>query len=95
MESSIVYGLTAALYGELHIKKGAVVEDNFDSYLMLRINEMPEIRTHLALSGGDKWGGTGEPAVPAVAPAIANAIFMATGRRIRRLPFRNHDLSPS
>ena len=92
MESSIVFGLTAALYGEVHIKNGAVVEDNFDSYLMLRMNEMPEVRTHFALSGGDKWGGVGEPAVPPVAPAVANAIFAATGKRIRRLPIRNHDL---
>ena len=93
MESSIVYGLTATLYGENHIRNGAVVEDNFDQYLMLRMDEMPEIRTHLALSGGDKWGGIGEPGVPPVAPAVANAIFAATGKRIRRLPVRNHDLT--
>ena len=92
VESSVVYGLTAALYGEVSIKNGAVVEDNFDSYLMLRMNEMPEIRTHFALSGGEKWGGVGEPAVPPVAPAVTNAIFAATGKRIRRLPIRNHDL---
>ncbi len=93
MESSIVYGLTAALYGENHIRNGVVVEDNFDQYLMLRMNEMPQIRTHFALSGGDKWGGIGEPGVPPVAPAVANAIFAATGKRIRRLPVRNHDLT--
>ena len=93
MESSIVFGLTAALYGEIHIRNGVVVEDNFDQYLMLRMNEMPEVRTHWALSGGDKWGGIGEPAVPPVAPAVANAIFAATGKRIRRLPIRNHDLT--
>ena len=93
MESSIVYGLTAALYGENHIRNGAVVEDNFDQYQMLRMNEMPEIRVHMALSGGDKWGGIGEPGVPPVAPAVANAIFAATGKRIRRLPIRNHDLT--
>ena len=93
VESSVVYGLTAALYGEVRIKNGAVVEDNFDSYLMLRMNEMPEIRTHFALSGGEKWGGVGEPAVPPVAPAVTNAIFAATGKRIRRLPIRNHDLA--
>jgi isoquinoline 1-oxidoreductase beta subunit len=95
IESSVVYGLTAALYGEMHIRKGVIVEDNFDSYLMLRINEMPEVRTHFAaLSGGEKWGGIGEPGLPPVAPAVANAIFAATGRRIRRLPIRNHDLTP-
>jgi isoquinoline 1-oxidoreductase beta subunit len=94
VESSIVFGLTAALYGEVHLRNGAVVEDNFDSYFMLRMNEMPEVRTHFALSGGGKWGGVGEPAVPPVAPAVANAIFAATGRRIRRLPVHNHDLTP-
>ena len=94
VEGSIVFGLTAALYGEVHIRNGAVVEDNFDSYFMLRMNQMPEVRTHFALSGGGKWGGVGEPAVPPVAPAVANAIFAATGRRIRRLPFHNHDLTP-
>ena len=93
VESSIVFGLTAALYGEVHIENGAVVEDNFDSYLMLRMDEMPEVRTHFALSGGARWGGVGEPAVPPVAPAVANAIFAATGKRIRRLPIGNHDLA--
>ena len=93
VESSVVFGLTAALYGEVHIRNGAVVEDNFDSYPMLRMNEMPRVRTHFALSGGEKWGGVGEPAVPPVAPAVANAIFAATGKRIRRLPIRNHDLA--
>ena len=92
MESNVVYGLTAALYGEIHIDKGAVVEDNFDQYLMLRINEMPEVRTHFALSGGGKWGGVGEPGLPPIAPAVSNAIFAATGKRIRSLPIRNHDL---
>ena len=92
MESSIVYGLTAALYGEINIKGGQTVEDNFDKYLMLRMNEMPEVRTHLALSGGDKWGGVGEPGLPPLAPAVTNAIFAATGKRIRRLPIQKHDL---
>lgn len=92
MESCVVTGLAAALYGEINVRNGAVVEANFDNYLMLRINEMPEVRTHLALSGGDKWGGIGEPGVPPVAPAVVNAIFAATGRRIRRLPITKHDL---
>lgn len=92
MESSIVYGLTAALYGEINIKGGQTLEANFDKYQMLRMNEMPEVRTHLALSGGDKWGGIGEPGLPPLAPAVANAIFAATGKRIRRLPIRKHNL---
>ena len=93
MESCIAYGLTAALYGDVTIKNGRVIEENFDKNLMLRINEMPEIKVTLALSGGDKWGGVGEPGLPPVAPAVSNAIFAATGKRVRRLPLRNHDLA--
>jgi isoquinoline 1-oxidoreductase beta subunit len=93
MESGVVYGLTAALYGQITIDKGRVVEGNFDTYQMLRINAMPEVETHLALTGGDKWGGIGEPSVPTLAPAVCNAIFKITGKRIRSLPLMNHDLS--
>jgi isoquinoline 1-oxidoreductase beta subunit len=93
MESGIVYGLTAAFYGQIRIDKGRAVEGNFDDYQMLRINQMPEVETHLALSGGDKWGGIGEPSVPPLAPAVCNAIFKITGKRIRSLPLMNHDLS--
>jgi isoquinoline 1-oxidoreductase beta subunit len=93
MESGIVYGLTAAFYGQIRIDKGRAVEGNFDDYQMLRINQMPEVETHLALSGGDKWGGIGEPSVPPLAPAVCNAIFTITGKRVRSLPLMNHDLS--
>jgi isoquinoline 1-oxidoreductase subunit beta len=93
MESSVVYGLTAALYGQISIKNGRVVEGNFDDYQMLRLDAMPEVETHLALSGGNKWGGIGEPGVPPVAPAVCNAIFKVTGKRIRSLPLSNHDLN--
>jgi len=93
MESSVVYGLTAALYGQITIKNGRVVEGNFDDYQMLRLDAMPEVETHLALSGGNKWGGIGEPGVPPVAPAVCNAIFKITGRRVRSLPLSNHDLN--
>jgi isoquinoline 1-oxidoreductase subunit beta len=92
MESGVVYGLTAALYGQITIDKGRVVEGNFDNYPMLRIHEMPEVETHLALTGGTKWGGIGEPSVPPLAPAVCNAIFKITGKRIRSLPLINHDL---
>jgi isoquinoline 1-oxidoreductase beta subunit len=88
MESAVVYGLTAALYGQITIKDGRVVEGNFDDYPMLRLDGMPEIETHLALTGGDKWGGIGEPGVPPIAPAVCNAIFAATGKRIRKLPIK-------
>jgi isoquinoline 1-oxidoreductase subunit beta len=92
MESGVVYGLTAALYGQITIEHGRVAEGNFDDYPMLRLDSMPEVETHLALSGGDKWGGIGEPGVPPIAPAVCNAIFKITGKRIRALPLRNHDL---
>ena len=93
MESGVVYGLTAAFYGQIRIDKGRAVEGNFDAYQMLRINQMPEVETHLALTGGDKWGGIGEPGVPPIAPAVCNAIFKITGKRVRALPLMNHDLS--
>jgi isoquinoline 1-oxidoreductase subunit beta len=93
MESSVVYGLTAALYGQITIKNGRVVEGNFDDYQMLRLDGMPEVETHLALTGGNKWGGIGEPGVPPIAPAVCNAIFKVTGKRVRSLPLSNHDLN--
>jgi isoquinoline 1-oxidoreductase beta subunit len=92
MESGVVYGLTALLYGQITIEKGRVAEGNFDTYQMLRLNGMPEVETYFALSGGDKWGGIGEPSVPTIAPAVCNAIFKITGKRIRSLPLSNHDL---
>jgi isoquinoline 1-oxidoreductase beta subunit len=93
MESGIVYGLTAALYGEITIEDGRVAQSNFDDYEMLRMREMPVVETHFALSGGDKWGGVGEPGTPPIAPAVCNAIFAITGKRIRSLPLKHHDLS--
>jgi len=92
MESAVIYGLTAALYGEITIEKGQVVQGNFDTYRMLAMADCPRIETHLALSGGRKWGGIGEPATPPAAPALCNAIFDATGRRIRTLPLKNASL---
>jgi isoquinoline 1-oxidoreductase beta subunit len=93
MESGIVYGLTAALYGEITLKDGRVEQGNFDAYRIVRQAEMPVVETHLALTGGEKWGGIGEPGTPPIAPAVCNAIFAATGKRIRALPVKNHDLS--
>jgi isoquinoline 1-oxidoreductase subunit beta len=69
------------------------VQGNFDTYRLMRMRECPVIETHLALSGGDTWGGIGEPGVPPVAPALCNAIYRATGKRIRSLPISRHDLS--
>lgn len=91
MESGIVYGLTAALYGDISIRNGAVVQSNFHDYPMLRMNEAPDIETYI-INSGESLGGAGEPGTPAIAPALANAIFNATGKRIRELPVKMHDL---
>ncbi|SDR26769.1 isoquinoline 1-oxidoreductase, beta subunit [Rhizobiales bacterium GAS113] len=93
IESGILYGLTAALFGEITIKDGRVEQSNFDTYQIARMADAPSIETHLVLSGGTKWGGIGEPGTPPIAPAISNAIYAATGRRIRKLPIGNVDLS--
>jgi isoquinoline 1-oxidoreductase beta subunit len=92
LESGIVYGLTAALYGEITIEKGAVVQSNFHDYESLRMAQAPKIETHIINSGSDV-GGAGEPGTPGVAPALANAVFNATGTRVRRLPFSRFDLN--
>ena len=93
IESSIVYGLTAALYGKITVEDGAVVESNFHDYPMLHLADTPTMETHFALSGGEKWGGLGEPGLPPLAPAVCNAIFAVTGKRVRSLPLSEHDLS--
>jgi CO/xanthine dehydrogenase Mo-binding subunit len=85
MQSSIVYGLTAALYGEITIERGRVAQSNFSDYPMLRLGETPEIEVHLVPSEAPP-GGVGEAGLPPIAPAVCNAIFAATGKRIRRLP---------
>ncbi len=91
MESGIAYGLTAALYGEISIRGGAVAESNFHDYPMLRMDKAPVIETHI-INSGEPLGGAGEPGTPPIAAALTNAIFDATGIRIRELPVRQHDL---
>ena len=91
-ESGVIFGLSAALYGKITIKDGAAVLGNFDTYRMVRLADAPRIDVHLAPSGGAVWGGAGEPAVPPVIAAVANAIFAATGKRIRTLPIVDNDL---
>ena len=85
LQGGIVYGLTAALYGEITIERGRVKQSNFTDYPMMHINEMPVVEVHVVPSD-DKQGGIGEPSVGPVAPAVCNAIFAATGKRVRRLP---------
>lgn len=87
MEGGIVFGLTAALYGEVPISEGSARLGNFDSYPLLRMDQMPRIEVHIVPSD-EPPGGVGEPGVPPLAPALANAIFAATGQRLRRLPLR-------
>jgi isoquinoline 1-oxidoreductase beta subunit len=84
---SIVSGLTAALYGEITIERGKVVQSNFHDYEMLRMSEMPEVELYI-VRNHEEPGGVGEPALPPIAPAVTNAIFALTGQRIRKLPIR-------
>jgi len=91
MESGVAFGLSAALYGEITLKNGRVEQSNYSDYPVLLINEMPRVETHIVQSR-EKPGGIGEPGVPPVAPAVANAIFTATGVRVRSLPFRTEAL---
>ena len=91
MEGGIVYGLSAALYGEITLKGGRVQQKNFTDQKSLRMNEMPKVEVHIVPST-EKHGGVGEPGTPPIAPAVVNAIFAATGKRIRSLPIRAEDL---
>ena len=93
IQGGIIYGLSAALYGDLTIKNGVIQENNFDSYEMVRLADAPKIEVHLALSGGKKWGGIGEPGTAATAPSVANAVFAATGTRVRSMPLKNAKLA--
>ena len=88
---SFVYGLSAALYGEITVNGGAIEQTNFDTYNVMRIDEMPKVEV-VIMPSGDFWGGVGEPTIAVAAPAVLNAIFAATGKRIRSLPLMNHDL---
>jgi isoquinoline 1-oxidoreductase beta subunit len=91
VEGSFVYGLSAALYGECTVKDGRMEQDNFHTYPVLKMDEMPKVETIVMPSGGF-WGGVGEPTIAVAAPAVLNAIFAATGKRIRDLPLKNHSL---
>ncbi len=92
IESGIVYGLSAALKGAITIERGRVQQGNFNTYDVIRMDEMPQVDVHI-LATDNAPGGIGEAAVPPIAPAVANAIFAATGKRIRKLPIRAADLA--
>jgi isoquinoline 1-oxidoreductase beta subunit len=91
VEGSFVYGLSAALYGECTLKDGRVEQENFDTYNVMRMDEMPAVQT-LPVPSGGFWGGVGEPTIAVAAPAVLNAIFAATGKRIRNIPIKDADL---
>jgi isoquinoline 1-oxidoreductase beta subunit len=91
VEGSFVYGLSAALYQECTVKDGRIVEENFDTYPPMRMDEMPKVES-IVMPSGDFWGGVGEPTIAVAAPAVLNAIFAATGKRVRSLPLKNADL---
>jgi isoquinoline 1-oxidoreductase beta subunit len=91
VEGSFVYGLSAALYQECTVAGGRIEQENFDTYTPLRLDEMPAVETIVMPSGGF-WGGVGEPTIAVAAPAVLNAIYAATGKRVRTLPLKHTDL---
>ena len=93
LEGGMIYGLSAALFGEITIKNGRVVEGNFDTYPVVRLKDAPKTEVYLTPTAGKKWGGVGEPGATMIQPAVTNAIFAATGKRLRSLPIRGQNLS--
>ena len=91
VEGSFAYGLSAALYGECTVKDGRIEQTNFGDYPALQMDKMPRVETIVMPSGGF-WGGVGEPTIAVAAPAVLNAVFAATGKRIRELPLSKHSL---
>jgi isoquinoline 1-oxidoreductase beta subunit len=87
IEGGIVYGLSGALWGEITLENGRVEQSNFNDYRVMRMNESPVIETHLVVNH-EKPGGMGEPATACIAPAVANAVYAAIGKRIRTLPLQ-------
>jgi isoquinoline 1-oxidoreductase beta subunit len=85
IQSAVMFGLTAALYGEITLKDGRVAQSNFDTYQILRMNEAPAVEVYIVPSR-EAPGGMGEAGTSAIVPAVANAIFAATGKRLRKMP---------
>jgi isoquinoline 1-oxidoreductase beta subunit len=91
IEGSFAYGLSAALYGACTVNNGRIEQSNFHDYPVLKMADMPRVESIVMPSGGF-WGGVGEPTIAVAAPAVLNAIFAATGKRIRDMPLKNHSL---
>ena len=90
---SFVYGLSALFHGEITVKDGAIEQTNFDTYDSMRIAQMPKVESIVMPTGGSPWGGVGEPTICVAAPAVLNAFFAATGKRIRSVPLKNHNIT--
>jgi isoquinoline 1-oxidoreductase beta subunit len=93
LEGGMIYGLSAALFGEITVKNGRVEQGNFDTYLVARYKDAPRMEVYISPTPGKRWGGVGEPGATMIQPAITNAIFAATGKRLRSLPIRGQDLT--
>ena len=93
LEGGMIYGLSAALFGEITVKNGRVEQGNFDTYPVVRLKDAPKTEVYITPTPGKKWGGVGEPGATMIQPAVTNAIFAATGKRLRALPIRGQDLS--
>jgi isoquinoline 1-oxidoreductase beta subunit len=92
ISGSFVYGLSALFYQECTVKAGRIEQENFHTYNSMRIREMPKVESIIMPTGGEIWGGIGEPTICVAAPAVLNAFFRATGKRIRSVPLKNHDI---
>ena len=93
IEGGVLWGLGSAMHEEITIKDGRVVQSNFSDYPLLRLAETPGKIECIIMPTGGFWGGVGEPPIGAVVPALCNAIFAATGKRVRSLPLKNHGFS--